>query len=81
MTLAAQQIIQRLKQSRKVTDVRHTEDSKGKSIIHYTRSGKKYRIEHEINFRDYKVELHLFGPAGILHVCDKAEDMCDFILI
>lgn len=79
MRLAAQQIIQRLKQSPKVTDVRHINDTR--DTIHYTTDGKLYRIEHVINYPKRRVELQLFGTSGILHISETVDDMCDFILI
>lgn len=81
MTLAAQQIIERLKKSQQVTDVKHSNE-----VIYYTKDGNNYRIEHFINFQKNRVELHLYGPKGILHISytdetPATDDMCDFILI
>lgn len=79
MTQAAQQIIQRLKQSPQITDVGHINDTHG--TIYYTQDGKSYRIQHVINYPKKRVELHLYGPTGILHISETVEDMLDFILI
>lgn len=79
MTLAAKQIIDRLKNAPGITDVRHINDTR--DTIHYTTAGKQYRVEHFTNFPKHRVELHLYGSTGILHIAETVEDMLDFILI